>query len=109
MLACSRSVKLENCVVSDNVHIRDRAALKDCELGRDVIVDFDGRLAVVRDGNRVNLMRTSTHSPDEERATCSRHRIDNPAANVDTAENFDDEQMHIYRDEQNKIASMNMK
>lgn len=41
-LVCS--VKLDNCVVSNGVQIRDRATLKDCELGRDVIVDTDGQL-----------------------------------------------------------------
>lgn len=36
------SVKLENCVLSNGVQIRDRAVLKDCELGRDVIIEADG-------------------------------------------------------------------
>ena len=36
-----RSVKLDGCVISNGVQVRDRAQLKDCEIGRDVIVDFD--------------------------------------------------------------------
>ena len=43
VLTRSHSVKLENCVLSAGVQIRDRAVLKDCELGRDCIVDEDGR------------------------------------------------------------------
>lgn len=35
------SVKVDNCVLSNGVQVRDRAILRDCELGRDVIVDVE--------------------------------------------------------------------
>lgn len=42
------SVKLDNCVVSNGVQIRDRAVLKDCEFGRDVVIDFDCESRLLR-------------------------------------------------------------
>lgn len=42
MCQISCSVKLDNCVISNGVQIRDRATLKDVDLGRNVIIDTDG-------------------------------------------------------------------
>lgn len=41
VLVGGNSVKMENCVISNGARIGDKASLKDCELGRNVVVDPD--------------------------------------------------------------------
>lgn len=38
------STKLDNCVISNGVQIREKAVLKDCEIGRNVIIEAEGEL-----------------------------------------------------------------
>lgn len=60
------SCKLDNCVLSNGVQVRDRAILKDCELGRNVIVDAECTSPLPRLSNLTNEFESTAQLKNEQ-------------------------------------------